>query len=178
MRMSASRACRASASTALCTATVVRPMALAVRITRQAISPRLAISRVVSIVVVPAWPGRLFPSPWPSPPRGGGMTEWGREMEGTRSTLMDKHGRVGLASWPEPCTKQPPRPFGERAGVRGRMASQLQPSGIFLPARLALLQKGFQPLLALGADANAGYAVFGVTAQRLAERSAADLAQQ
>src|SRR5690606_26233497 len=144
--------------------------------------------RVVSIVVVPAWPGRLFPSPWPSPLRGGGMTGWGGGMVGSDgygvAPLSEKNERCCRCcqlAGRKPCTNQPPRPFGERAGVRGRRgraASQLQPSGIFLPARLALLQKGFQPLLALGADANAGDAVLGVTAQRLAERSAADLAQQ
>src|SRR5690606_6455274 len=40
---------KASRSTALCTATVVMPMALAVRMMRQAISPRLATSSVVII---------------------------------------------------------------------------------------------------------------------------------
>src|SRR5690606_21701402 len=74
-----------------------------------------------------------------------------------------------------------PSPLWGEGWGEGKTGKGSQPTSAIrhlLPARLALLQKGFQPLLALGADANAGDAVLGVTAQRLAERSAADLAQQ
>jgi len=58
---SASRTCLASASASEWTATVLMPMALAVRITRQAISPRLAMSSLANMA---AEPPRRRPRPF------------------------------------------------------------------------------------------------------------------
>src|SRR5690606_13498912 len=127
--------------------------------------------------VVPLTPA---PSPAGGGDDGGGGGDGGIVRLAGSTAVVGKRAvpwvpRVGMTKTLHEPTPSPlwGEGWGERAN--GQPTSAIRQ---LLPARLALLQKGFQPLLALGADANAGDAVLGVTAQRLAERSAADLAQQ
>src|SRR5260221_14605385 len=82
---SASRTCGESASGSEWTATVRRPISLAVRKTRRAISPRLATSRVenVGMLVTISHPDRSHPErgEGPGPPHRSGVDRRQREAD-------------------------------------------------------------------------------------------------